>query len=344
MDLSGRSSSLGIMGRNAIQFAVEAYNETHKQKIELVIKDTTGEAEKIDPLLKEFEKEKVNTVIGPITSQSTEAIFLTRVYKEQKIVFISPTVSSSDFSGIDDCFLTLFNTSEEQGKILAETALQNKTKKIAIVNDEANKSYCNPLISEFQKTIESAGSTLVYNNSFTSSEKAPFVEIAEEVVNSDADSVLIVAGALDSAQLCQHIHKLNQNIKIYAGTWTKTDEFIENAGKAAEGAYLLSSFDEEYQGIVSFKELYKAKFGVDPSFAAIHSYDAAQILLQVIDSNIELEPHEIKEYITNTHTFKSLAGETSLDEFGDCSNPFTIVQVENGKFVKVNNYDEDKDN
>lgn len=336
MELSGRSSSLGIVGRNAVKIAIDDYNDSHKdKKLELIVKDNKGDSTLVEGLLNEFDQENVKIIIGPLTSNLASAIFESNYYKNNEMLFISPTVSGSDFSGIDDSFLTLINVNEKQGQILAEKALKDDINKMAIVYEESNEIYTMPMTASFMTCFQSGGGTITCANHFVSSENAPFSQLAQEIVESNPEGVLISAGGVDAAQLSQFIHKLNPKLKIYSGLWAKTEEFIQNGSKTVEGALLVATYDESNVYVKEFMEHYKEQFGSYPNFAGIHSYDAVQLLLGAIDDGIPFDQEKIKAYLLEKHTFNSLSATMQINEFGDCDRPYLIVEVKEGNYLKV---------
>lgn len=338
MELSGRSSSLGIVARNAVQMAVDDYNGLHQDQtksVELIIKDTKGDGSLVEGLLEDFEKQGVQIIIGPITSNTASEIIKSDYYKYNKMLFISPTVTSSAFSKIDDAFITLMDVNEKQGQLLAESALLDQMRKIAIVYEEDNKLYTAPIANSFQTGFVRGDGIITYNKHFKSSENAPFGEIAEDIVDSNPDGILICAGDVDAAQLSQYIYKLNSDLRIYSGLWAKTEDFIQKGSKAIEGAILIATYDEENSRGKTFKEAYIKRFGSGPTFSGFHSYDAAQLLLGAIDSGTVFEPSHMKKYLLEKSTFQSISGTIHIDKFGDCDRPYLLVEVIEGHYVKA---------
>ncbi len=338
MDLSGRASSMGIDGRNAAEIAFESYNlELAKQnkKIELVIKDGSGDAAAIETILGEFQEEGVQVIIGPLTSSVASTVFENKAFINKELLFLSPTVSSSTFSDQDDHFITLIDVNEKQGQLLGEKATVDHIYKCAIVYEETNSIYTVPLVTAFREALLKGGGRITYDNQFISSEDAPFEKMAKDIVAGDPDGVLISAGDVDTASLCQYLYKLDPELKIYSGLWAKTGDFIQNGGKSVEGAILTSTFDTETPQIIDFAAQYSTKFGKDPSFSAIHNYAAAEILINAIEEGISFDSKHIKAYIVEKGSFDSITGRIHIDPFGDCEQEYLLVEITDGGYKKV---------
>lgn len=338
MDLSGRSSSIGTVGRNSVQLVFDAYNQQPKKnpkRVQLILKDCKGDPSLTNSLLDELEMEGVQVVIGPLTSNIAEAVMESKAYKEDRMLFISPTVSSSVFFGKEDNFITFIDANEAEGQFLAEQALKDGKSKIAIVYEEANKVYTLPVVSTFEKYFKEGGGEVLCKCHFTSSDSAPFEQIAKEIFSGSPDGVLISANDVDAASLCQYLHMLSPELDIYSGLWAKTNEFIQNGSKSVEGTLMIATYDEESTEVMAFIKRYSEAFGSTPSFSGAQSYDVAEILAQAIEEGTAFNSKSIKDYILEKNTFSSLSGTIHIDQYGDCDRPYIIVKVSEGNYKKV---------
>lgn len=336
-DITGRASLLGVSGRNGLQLAVDEYNQgDNPYRIRLVIKDDKGLKDEMKKVVKEFNQEGVQLIIGPYTSNIATEIVEAQINISNDFLFISPTVSSSDITNIDDNFITLIAKNEEQGILLAQKAYNDGLTKMATIYEYNNRSYSQPVVEAFEETFTRLGGKIVYSNWFTSSEDAPFQKLSEELVATKAEGVLIVAGGLDASQLTQFIHKKQPNIQIFCGMWAKTLDFITNGGKAIEGAYLASiseevSVNESYN---EFNQQYIEKYNSNLTFPAVCTYEAAQLLFEAIEQSDNKNIEEIKNAIIKSK-YSGLSNDFSLNMFGDSDRPYVLFKVKEGKYIKV---------
>ncbi|PKM93651.1 MAG: hypothetical protein CVU84_14900 [Firmicutes bacterium HGW-Firmicutes-1] len=337
-DITGRSSYLGVSNRNAVVQAVEEFNKSSEDfQIQLSIKDDKGSSEETLKCIDEFISEGVKLVIGPLTSNVALVIKNLPSETASNILFVSPTVSGNFMYDIDDNFITLVDSSDKQGMMLAKGAIELGLKKIATIYEYNNKSYSEPVVKAFEDVFKSLGGEVVYAKHFNSSEKAPFNELANEIIASQANGVLIIAGGLDSSQLIQYLHKQKPDLPIYCGTWAKTTDFISNGGKAIEGTYFVGIMDE-YANNAEFKQFaenYRELYDFEPTFAAMCGYESAKILIEAIQRGDSVEPQVVKEEIIKNNTFKGLNLDLYIDENGDSERPYTMFQVQESKYIKV---------
>lgn len=337
-DMTGRSSYLGVSARNAVVQAVEEFNESSQEfKIQLVIKDDRGVPEETAKIIDDFIKEDINIVIGPITSNSAMIIKELPIEKSNNIVFVSPTVSGNFMIDVDDNFIMLIDGNDKQGVILAEASIDQGLKKIATIYEYNNRGYSEPVVKSFEKSFKSLDGEIVYSKYFESSEHAPFSEISNEMIASDADGILIVAGGLDSSQLIQYIHKQKPDMPIYCGMWANTTDFISNGGKAIEGTHLIGIMDlySDYPEFKEFRKNYYDLYNIEPTFASMCGYESTRIIIDAIQRSSTLEPRVIKDEIINHNTYKGLDGKLYINKFGDSQRLYTIFQVQEGKYIKV---------
>ena len=102
-DITGRSSQIGIAGRNALEIAVDEYNKgNHTYNIELIIKDDKGSRDDLKKVMKEFEQEDVHFIIGPYTSNIAIEIVSLNMNNNENMLILSPTVSTDTVINVDD--------------------------------------------------------------------------------------------------------------------------------------------------------------------------------------------------------------------------------------------------
>jgi branched-chain amino acid transport system substrate-binding protein len=118
------------------------------------------------------------------------------------------------------------------------------------------------------------------------------------------------------------------------GVWQQ--EYIDIAGKAAEGAFITFTPDQtkikEAQG---FLKKHKEKFGSDVGAYTVYSYVATNMLLDAIAATKSTDGPKLAEHIRKTKWSTAL-GPIQFDKKGDVLvSPFVVWEVKGGKFVQV---------
>jgi len=105
-NLTGANAALGVDGRDGALLAVEIVNSrggVNGRDLELVVRDDLGTAQ--GAILADGElvnDEKVGVIIGHMTSNTMIAAW--QEFKDSGVIFLSPTVSTPQLSGMDDNF------------------------------------------------------------------------------------------------------------------------------------------------------------------------------------------------------------------------------------------------
>ena len=335
--LSGRVADLGVAGRNGVQLAVEQCNATGGiagRQVELVVRDDEQNPETAKRVVGELIGRRIELIIGPMTSSVAMAV-MPQINASQSIL-LSPTVTTTDLGGQDDNFLRVISATTNYASRNASYLYEKlASRSVAVVYDADNRSYSESWLNGFRSVFTAQGGKIVLTKAFYSGRDTVFQPLVRELLASQADTVLIVSGAVDSALICQQIHKLVPHMRIAMAEWASTERFIELAGKAAEGVVVAQFMDrnDTSQRYRNFLAAYRARFSQDPGFAGMASYDAALVALEAY--TIRKKGQSLKSAILGKGTFQGVQQAISFDASGDANrNTFTAV-ILNGQYVTV---------
>lgn len=337
---TGRLGDLGIAGRNAVMMAVDEINKAGGiggRHIELLVKDDRNDPEtavKADQALVEA---GVAAIIGHMTSSmSREAL---PVMNAAKIPLISPTSTTNRLTGLDDFFFRVTSPDKIQSNIIAEYAYKNLgLRKIACIYDLSNREFTEQWFFNFKQAFMDLGGEAAEPFTFRSGEPVEYYNLSTTALNSRPGGVLIIAGALNTALFSQQIRKSGSNTPILSSGWAGTQQLIQHGGSSVEGVVFPQVFNKECKlpEYIQFKKKYQERFGKEPNFASVCSYEAARYLFSALD---HLQPggSSLKESLLSKGTFKGLQGNIKIDRFGDADRSQFIITVKDGEFVTLTN-------
>ncbi len=336
--LSGRLSQMGVSARNGVELAVENMNKRGGilgRKIQFIPKDNKGDPNTTYKVIRELIDEGVKIIIGPLTSNMADPTI--KAIQGKDVLVVSPTISTDAVKDLDDNFLRVAPVSSEQAKSIAKEILNEGYNVAAVVYDSSNKAYTEPVYQLFKELFEREGRKITYVNSLADKERLSFLQIAEEIKESQAETLILITSGIDAASLCQQIRKIDLAIKIYGSSWVKTNDLIEHGGKSVEGVSLVSAFEgaEKTEDYLTFQEQYKSVYKGDPTFVSVQSYDAIQVVFSGIKTSNSANPKLIKEAILKTKTFKGLEETFMINEFGDAIRKLSVFVVKEGRFVRI---------
>ncbi len=328
--LTGPASTSGIHSRNAVTLAVEQLNNAggiHGRLVELVIRDDKGQADEALRVDRALVDQGVVAIIGHYLS--TLSVKAVPFLNERQVVMISSGTTTPELTGIDDYLIRLMVSDDRRAQLMADMTLDRlQIKKMAVVYDLSNPQYTVPLTEHFQKNFTEKGGEIAASVAFNSLEKYSAVAVADKVIKSEAEGVLLITNAINGALLCQHLKKEKPSIKIHASPWTLPEvDFVKNGGRSVEGATCLVELDLESssRNFQTFKGQYKRRYDEELSLNGYMAYEAVQVLFQALMKTTE--PGELKEVILEQGGYQGLIDTIRIDAFGDATRPLYILEI-----------------
>lgn len=337
--LTGKSSDLGIQGRSGVTLAVEEINQqggVNGSQFKLITKDDKQDLQTALKVDRELIDEGVVVIIGHMTSAMTEAAL--PLINERKIPILSPTTSTNKLTGIDDYFLRVINANIQLTNLEADYAFRKlKLRRIATIYDLSNRAYSEDFAANFKARFERLGGKVIAVDNFRAGPDVSFKNIAKKILQTKPDGLLIVAGALDTAMICQHVRMAGSKVPVLVSGWAQTPDLLRHGGPAVEGIIATQYVDHDslVKPFVEFRKRYRTRFGdVEPTFAVVMGYEAVMVVKDALSKNPD--PTKLKETILKQKTFNGLQGTFEIDSYGDAKRKAYIVTVRKNRFTVEN--------
>ncbi|MFT3847268.1 MAG: ABC transporter substrate-binding protein [Propionivibrio sp.] len=335
--VSGRVADLGIGGRNGAALAIEMRNKAggvDGRMVELVVEDDRQDAEAAKQAVTRLIERRVNVIIGPMTS--VMAMATVPLVNEARMTMLSPTVTTPALSGIDDYFLRVIASTTDYARKGAEYHFkQQGQRRVAAAYDLKNGAYTESWLADYRSTFVALGGEIVATEPYESGDETDFARLAERLLAQRPDAVLIIANSVDTAILAQQLHKRDAAVHITAAEWAATERLTELGGKAVEGMAIAQFLDRESKqpAYVAFRDAYIERFALEPGFAGITGFDAANVALDALASR--KSGQTLKQAILERGVFSGAQSEIRFDAFGDASRDTYMTIIRNGTFVRV---------
>lgn len=332
--LTGRVADLGVSGRNAALLAVEQCNATggiHDRPVHLVVRDDQQNAETAKRMVAELIDQKVEVIIGPMTSNM--AMATVEQVNGSSTLMVSPTVTTTALTGRDDNFMRVVDDTSAYASRSARYQIEAQGHRKAVaIYDLSNKEYTESWFQEFQKSYETLGGTLLLTRTYYSAPDTVFFEMVTQLLAVEPDLFLILANAVDAARICQQIRKINTTVSIAMSEWASTERFIELAGSASEKVFLAQFLDrnDTSAGYQAFNKAYLERYGHAPGFAGVAAYDATQIVLEALKQR--QRGKTLKETIIGIAEFQGVQQRIPIDRFGDAQRATFLSEVRDGHY------------
>lgn len=335
--ISGRVADLGISGRNGVAIAIEMRNASggvNGRRVELVVEDDQQDAQVAKPAIARLIDRKVEAVIGPMTSDVAMACL--PAVNEAKVVMLSPTVSTSKLSGIDDYFLRIISPTTEYAHKSADYHFEKQgLRRVAVAYDLRNQAYSESWLSAYRGAFLAHGGEIVTTESYLSGDGVDFARMAETLLRNAPDAVLIIANSVDTAMLAQQVRKIDLKVAIGTSEWAATERLTELGGKAVEGMVIAQFLDRDSQqpAYAAFRKAYIDRFGLEPGFGGVAAFDAANVTLDALSG--KKKGQTLKAAILERRVFPGAQSEIRFDATGDARRETFMTAIRNGTFVRV---------
>lgn len=331
--LTGKSPELGREIRDGAFLAVEEINQRGGIKgrnIELLVKDIKSDPEIAKDSIIELINEEVEAIVGPDTS--TIAIAIVPIINKQRILAISPTVSSTEFFMKDDYFITLEPSNRKFGTTVAKF-LEEKLKpsRILVIHDRRNPVYTADFVGNF---IESLEEKIKVDYLPIEINISDFDSLVQEALRFKSDVIILVTDVLYSSLITQKIRQKSKNVKIIICPWAKFNSFMKYAGQSSEGVFSIGYFEdlEKREDFIRFRNKFIDTFGYEPEFPSINGYNSVYILKEAFTK--KTKGTELRDRILGSK-FTLPFNEIFINKYGDAEIETFIVQVINGKYERI---------
>lgn len=334
--ISGRVNDLGIAGLNGVRLAIDLRNQhggVDGNKIELVEEDDQLSVEGTSTAFGRLIGKRVAVVIGPMTSliAMTAAPFA----DANKVVLVSPTVSTNVLSGRDDYFFRVTPSTSEFAQTSALYYARIGKKKIQVVYDLSNRAYSESWLEDFSRVFRQHGGEILPPLSYTAGEKIDYRHLVDQAVSRKPDVILIIGTSVETALFSQDIRSANKQVVIGTTEWAATDRLIALGGKNVEGIVIAQIIDHESRlnSYLEFRAEYQKRYGTTPGFAALKGFDAANVAMEAMAQKKKNE--SLKDALVRIGNFKGAQSTIQLDRYGDAHGNTWLYTVKEGKFVRL---------
>ena len=249
---------------------------------------------------------------------------------------ISPTVTSSKLSELDDYFLRVIAPTTEYARKGAEHHIRVQgLRRVAATYDLRNKDYTETWLADYGKAFSALGGEIVTAEPYESGDHMDFAQLAERLLKPSPDAVLIIANSVDTAMLAQQLRKRNPHVLITTSEWAATERLTGLGGRAVEGMVIAQFLDRDSRqpAYVAFRNAYVERFALEPGFAGITGFDAANVALDALAE--QKAGQTLKQTILERRVFAGAQSEIRFDPYGDAVRETYMTIIRNGTFVRV---------
>ena len=357
LSLSGTYASMGAVEKQSLELETKKINAAggvNGHPIELIIEnDNTDESKAVSAAEKLINKDKVIAILGATGTGPTMAI-RSSVEKANipQISMAGGNVITGQLSS--HVFQTPW-TNELLLDNLFKTLKGRGVKRIALVTDSGGYGKDGRAIA--LEKAQKYALELAVDTTFKPGDTDMAAQVAS-VKKSNAQAIVLWNAGKEAPLFVKQYKLSGSSLPIYGGSGQARAEFIEGAGKYAEGVTIITgkSFvpaswkdnTNERNAIETFFKRFNDSYGSDPDIFAGHAYDALHLVANAAGAMSDAELNALakednaaqKSFLKNlesTNNFYGFGGTfaySSKDHNGLTSEDTAYFYVKDGKWVQ----------
>ena len=333
--LTGPAATDGKSAQLAATMAMEDINAAGGvlgQKIELVPYDDQAKSDQaIFTANKLIGEDGVKLVVNGSYSASGRAA--APVFQQAGVVMISAYGVHPDITKAGDYMFRLVHLGPPQG---AATALYiGKTlglKKVSTIT--MDNDYGQATMDGFLEASGKYGIEVLNKYSYSLKDRQ-FGSIVASVKRDNPDAVYATGYFFTGGPLVAQLRAAGITVPIIGSQAFDSEKFIEIAGPASEGTYIIDSFDRDSKdpALQKFFTAFKTRAGYAPEGVAAITYSAVALMADGIKRAGSADPAKVRDALAATKDFPLLEGNMNgFNKLHEMIMPISVNVIKDGKF------------
>ncbi|MGP2492156.1 branched-chain amino acid ABC transporter substrate-binding protein [Mesorhizobium sp. PUT5] len=331
--MTGQLASEGQDMENAVKMAIDAVNAKggiNGDKVTTVTADDACDPQQGVTAASKLVSEGVTAILGGYCSGAVLPTL--KIYGDADIPFVIISANSTKLVAANPGNAFLVNsTGDMQATTAVELFKKNGYAKIAIIDE--GDAYSSDLAKLTAEAYAKEGGEVVARETTTAGEQ-DYSAVVTKIKSSGADAVFWTAYHAGGALLTKQLRQAGFQGGMVLGDGNNSPEYLEIAGSAGEGVYLLSPPTVDLlSGAADFKANYKEAYGREAGAYAALSNDAGNLIVDAIGRAKSGDHKAIIEALAASD-YSGLAGEIKFtDKHTLQTSNFRPVVAKGGKWV-----------
>ena len=336
LSLTGPAAVYGAQQRAGIQAAVDEVNATGAVKVSVIVEDDASTKEQGITVFQKFiNRDKVSAIIGPTLSNTASAADPLAQQAKVPVLAISNTAAT----GITDIGNYIWRDSLTEAAVIpgafrkAQEKLHFKTAGVLYGNDDV---FTKAGYDVMQKALQDLGVKVLGTQTFAKPDRDYNAQLTE--LTAAKPDVLVVSALADNASsIVSQARQRGWTGPILGGNGFNSPAFIKNAGAAADGVMVGTSWNSLSQEPANQKFLATMKkAGVNPDQFSAQAYTGVIILAEAIkQSGGKTGREDIEAGLAKVKDLETPLGKFSFTPNRDAQHEPSVQQVKDGKFQIV---------
>jgi branched-chain amino acid transport system substrate-binding protein len=343
--LTGFAATDGKSAKIAADMAIEEINAAGGelgQKLELISYDDQAKSDQaIFTANKLIGEDGVKLVVNASYSASGRAA--APVFQKAGVVMIAAYGVHPEITTTGDYMFRLVHLGPPQGRATALFVGKDlKLKKISTIT--MDNDYGQSTMDGFLGAAQKYGIQVVNKYSYSLSDRQ-FGSIVASVKRDEPDGVYATGYFFTGGPLVAQLRAGGVTAPIIGSQAFDSQKFIEIAGPAAEGTYIVDSFDRGRNdaALQKFFAEFQKRAGYPPENVAAITYSAVKLMADAIKRANSAEPAKVRDALAVTRNYPLLTGTLiGFNKLHEVTMSISVNVVHDGKmkfFTKLEDLD-----
>ena len=339
LSMTGAAATYGQSQKNGLEAAAEELNGGNSLqgiKVELLIEDdATTKEQGINVFQRFINTDKVGTIIGP--TLSTTATAADPLAQQARVPVLA--ISNTSPTGITDIGDYIWRDSLTEAQVVpgavkkAKAKIGFKTAAVLYGNDDV---FTKAGYDVMKKALADESVIVLDTQTFAKPDR-DFSAQLTAIKGKNPDILVVSALADNAAAIVAQARQLGYSGPILGGNGFNSPAFIKNAGPAAEGVLVGTSWNSASSAPANqrFKELMQ-KRGVKPDQFTAQAYSGVLIVAEAVrKAGFKTGRDDIKSGFAQVKDLDTPLGKFSFTASRDAQHEPAVQHVKNGKFEIV---------
>ena len=343
---TGPASFLGDPELKTLKHYVEKINNdggVNGHRLELVAYDTGANPKKAVTFAKRLIfKDKVAAIIGPSTTGETMAII--PIVQKAKIPLLSMAGGVPIVEPVKKWVFKIVATDRMACEKIMEDMKKKDISKIAMISGSGG--FGKSMRKQCKMVAKKMGIDILADETYGKKDTDMSAQLLKIKNTPGVQAVLNPGFGQGPAIVTKNFKQLGMNVPLYESHGVASKKYIEIAGKAAEGVFLVSppvivaeklpDSNPVKKVCVDYKKEYESTFKSPVSSFGGHAYDA---LYAIVDAAKRkgITPAQIRDGVESLHNFVGIDGVVNMspeNHLGlDTKSGMVLLQIKNGDWA-----------
>jgi branched-chain amino acid transport system substrate-binding protein len=333
--LTGFAATDGKSAKIAAEMAIEDVNAAGGvlgQKLQLIVYDDQAKSDQaIFTANKLIGEDGVKFVVNASYSASGRAA--APVFQKAGVVMISAYGVHPDITKAGDHIFRMVHLGPPQGRAAALFVGKNlKCKSVSAIT--MDNDYGQATMNGFIEAAPKYGVKVLNKYSYSLKDRQ-FGSIVASVKRDDPGCIYATGYFFTAGPLVAQLRAAGIKAPIIGSQAFDSEKFIEIAGPASEGVYIIDSFDRGRNDptLQKFFSEFSKRAGYAPEGVAAITYSSVKLMADGIKRAGAADPAKVKEALANTKNFPILEGTLNgFNSLHEIIMPVSVNVIKDGKF------------